>query len=816
MNSFSCIFRVFLFLTLLSPAQALDIGPMKWTPRSDWVDVKNCTILTGGPNALGDGSADDTKAIQAVLDYLHTNRYSGHKLTLYFPPGTYKITSTLTLNEVAGIQIIGCGSDTTLKWEGAKGGAMFWPNSTDFMRYTGLTWDGNNLAGCAYEHNSAIGGYETQIRHENESFHNFTVPGNYTYTTGGNTITETAPASAIISGFKGSQVTGETMIYNCRFDHCGTGVINAYQTFQNYMWHIDACEFDDCGDGINMCCGGCFVITNCHFQNSTETDFQGGFGLHIRHCTSTGSNKFYTEGQDASLSQTVIQDCWIDGWKSSPGAPIRFSTYGANSVFDCSFTNPPAKAEGAIEIDQGNSLILLSNNTALPFAADAGILCHAKPDVVTVVPPGVKSGSLKSAAQTFLKSTWPADSTHILDVTADPYKADPSGGADCTKVVQGALDDAKKAANGSIVYFPVGLYKISSTLNASGGNYTVQGAGERSQICWYGPDNSTALAIDTPQNITVQTIQIACLRNLPGQRGYDPKYPPSHPETVAGIKETATGPSNAVYDDFTYNAFYTGNVGATQDNMSGPGLVLSGLRTGSKVYIPHSVTPFTVQDCGSARIFAMFLQNGVIRVSGTSPKTGFLGALVAEGGQQLDLKGTNIIVDDNQDLILGDYYTEQSRNDVKLSRGAGTTDGRVTIQGWVSAAGANDGSGNAPTAAILIDNYAGRLFYGPQDFSNNTNKSPVQITHTGANPFDLVLPAVVFEFAEPAITLGPGAHLIQTLNQLNTGTLPHHLPENPNPLKPADLTSLSKGLDHLRELEAVDLDFEFGMTGHSN
>jgi hypothetical protein len=816
MRTLALILQALLFLALLSPAQALDIGPMTWTPRSDWISVKNCTTLTGGPNAQGDGVADDTKAIQGVLNYIKTNRY-GRRLTIYFPAGTYKITDTLTITDLGGVQVIGCGRDTTLRWDGARGGAMFWPNSTDFMRYIGLTWDGNNLAGCAYEHNSALGGYETQIRHENESFKNFTVPGNYTYTNAnGHTTTETAPAAAIISGFAGSQVTGETMIYNCKFDHCGTGVINAYQTYQNYMWHIDACEFDNCGDGINMFRGGCFVISNCHFQESTGTDINGGFGLHVRHCTSSGSNKFYGEGQNASLSQSVFQDCWVDGWKGTPGGAIRFASYGSNSVFDCSFTHPPAGASGVIQQDQAHGLILLSNNIAPDFPKDAGIIGGNKPDVTTIVPPGAKSGCLKSATQTFLKPTWPADSTHILDVTADPYKADPTNATDSTAAIQTAINDAKKAANGSVVYFPPGLYKITSTLHASGGNYTIQGAGTHSELCWYGPDNGTMLALDTPQNIKVETIECASLLNQPGQHGYEPKLPPSNGHTVIGIKETSTGPSSAIYDDYSYYAFFNNSPGAIQDNMNGPGLVLSGLGATSRVYIPHSVTPLVVQDSSEARIFILFFQNGAVHVSGTTPKTGFLGALVAEGGQQPDLHGANFTIDDNQNLVLGDYYTEQTRDDVRLLRGKGTTDGSVTIQGWVSAAGQNDGTGNGSTTTVAVDNYAGQLFYGPQDFSNNTAKSPVLITHTGTNPFNLTLVADTFEAGNPIMKLGPGAHLIQTLCQLDTPPLPNHMPETPNPLAPADLVALSKGLDHLRELEAVDLEFEFGMGGQQH
>ncbi len=94
---------------------------------------------------------------------------------------------------------------------------------------------------------------------------------------------------------------------------------------------------------------------------------------------------------------------------------------------------------------------------------------------------------------------------------------------------------------------------------------------------------------------------------------------------------------------------------------------------------------------------------------------------------------------------------------------------------------------------------------------NNAGASTVQITHTGANKCDLVPVADTFEHGAPDIKLGPGAHLIQTICQENTHDEHHQLPGNPNPLGHDDLLSIAHGLDHLRELEAADLDFEFGM-----
>ena len=57
---------------------------LDWQPRSGWVSVVDPFC-----GAKGDGKTDDTAAIQKCL----SNMTSGS--VLHFPPGTYRITSTL-------------------------------------------------------------------------------------------------------------------------------------------------------------------------------------------------------------------------------------------------------------------------------------------------------------------------------------------------------------------------------------------------------------------------------------------------------------------------------------------------------------------------------------------------------------------------------------------------------------------------------------------------------------------------------------------------------------------------------------------------
>lgn len=63
--------------------------------------------------ALGNNSADDTAAIQSAFDAVSSISSTG--IALYFPPGTYKVSSTLTIPSVAGqgLHIYGAGKSCT-------------------------------------------------------------------------------------------------------------------------------------------------------------------------------------------------------------------------------------------------------------------------------------------------------------------------------------------------------------------------------------------------------------------------------------------------------------------------------------------------------------------------------------------------------------------------------------------------------------------------------------------------------------------------------------------------------------------------------
>lgn len=78
------------FSTLSTTGTATLNGDLLMCSGQPWIDVK-CPGMAGG--AVGDGSHDDTGAIQATIDAAVTNNWPVH-----LPAGAYKVTSKLTID----------------------------------------------------------------------------------------------------------------------------------------------------------------------------------------------------------------------------------------------------------------------------------------------------------------------------------------------------------------------------------------------------------------------------------------------------------------------------------------------------------------------------------------------------------------------------------------------------------------------------------------------------------------------------------------------------------------------------------------------
>ncbi len=89
---------------------SVPIPPPDYDPPAPDAGLPNLPVddVTSGANgcaaAIGNGSADDTAAIQCQIDYLNTTHAGGF---LFFPQGSYKITSTIHVK--GAVTLVGAG-----------------------------------------------------------------------------------------------------------------------------------------------------------------------------------------------------------------------------------------------------------------------------------------------------------------------------------------------------------------------------------------------------------------------------------------------------------------------------------------------------------------------------------------------------------------------------------------------------------------------------------------------------------------------------------------------------------------------------------
>ena len=769
-------------------SQSASIAPMSWHERSDWINVKTDPGLS--IHAQGDGITDDTLAIQQALDLASS---SDSQVVVYLPAGTYKITDTLYWTTgtygIVGRGIIGCGTNTVLEWHGSEAGTMFFSTGNSKARYIGITWDGRGIASRAMHfepHNAVYGIAEAPMRIFNSAFLDFDGP------------------ALDFSNPSNLEWSGQADIWNCLFYSCEYGMQISSVYFNNYEYMVEACHFENCTTAIDSGNNSSQMVFDTRFINSSNTDITGRGSLRVRHCISTGSTSFIAMPQHIGGGyKHVVQDCWVDSWTEDRSGiysgAIRFADKSSNMIFDCKFTSPP-NSDPPINIINSSTdephTLLISNNSSEGFSTQSAMVQtgagggDAELLVVDVSPADQEVGItsiLDQPDHVFLCADSISDGSQILDVTQAPYYAANDFSSDATAAIQQAINDAKSANNGTIVYLPNGYYRITSTLTIDGSNYTVEGGGYWSHLCWDGADNSTVLHVDSPDNVCLESFVIKTTDATIGT------------DTIV-VSSDSVGRLDV---DGIWHRKYTNSYRDILQVGDAGGVVLDTLPSGFTVYVKTLFDHLTVHDCGAATILGNRMQLGRIVVDGTTQeKTGFLGFLYANTGVlwlvEEDTGECDINILDNQDIVIGDYYNEQTFNNLYMEDGDVSWSGRVTIQGFKR-------GGWSDNYAIYVNNYEGVLFYGPQSFHNDQKTAVSRITHVGTNPFCLILALDRFHEGLPIVSLGTGASLLQVLNTLVVSSTYSLIPNVPSSLASSDYEAIAGGLDHLRELGLLEL-----------
>jgi hypothetical protein len=325
----------------VTPTLFTDMLPtLGFSKRSDWLNVKALpSTVNGGASALGNGSNDDTAAILAACNAVR--EASSKWSTVYFPPGTYKITSTiyptqgLSTTTPTRINLRGHGAATVIEWHGSAGGTMFRSNSNGVSSSIGIVWNGRNIAARGFIHHTDGGRAESKFNHLYEAFINFTTEG-----------------SGTVQNRASDAMHLESSAYrNCIFINAGTGLV--VWRSNDFMINVDGCLFYDNSVGVYTRLGQA-LVRNCRFFRSSELDIkedETGPNQSIRRCSSVGSRAFYQRNAGELTRprgrNATIQDVYISGWTNTDGWAIRSTavnaqTYNPMLIFDAVFTGGPA------------------------------------------------------------------------------------------------------------------------------------------------------------------------------------------------------------------------------------------------------------------------------------------------------------------------------------------------------------------------------------------------------------------------------------------------------------------------------------------
>lgn len=238
-----------LLCAVAAPSAALDLatGEEFNGPYPSWRNLKTAY------GAVGDGTTDDTAAIQAALNDLK-NTISNPWSVLYVPAGRYRITAPLTTvrsahNDYLGASIIGEDPATTvLAWHGPADAAMLrWDAWYD--KVSRLTFDGRGIAGTGIQR---AGGFATSSELSDLQLQDLR-------------------GSGIDLGHGEANGIAEQAVLRCRFLRCGTGLdCWNYNTLDIYVWN---CFFADCGTGLLNATGAFHAYGN-RFLRSTVADLR--------------------------------------------------------------------------------------------------------------------------------------------------------------------------------------------------------------------------------------------------------------------------------------------------------------------------------------------------------------------------------------------------------------------------------------------------------------------------------------------------------------------------------------------------------------
>ena len=438
-------------------------------PFPTWTNVKTAC------GATGNGSTDDTAAIQTCL-----NGLSSSAPVIYFPAGTYKITTSLVLGAATCSTATSTGAiymsmigdnpaTTTLLWGGSPGGTMLCLNGVTFARIDRLTFNGQSNAAVLVDQSWGGGG---------------------NYADSGNEYTDDVFENGGVGfrcGFLGFQCSEISLLRDQFLNNSVAGVsLGNPNALDIFIWYS---LFNNNAIGVtNFYGSGNFHVFQSIFEGSTSEDigFANSGVFNLRNNYSIGSNHFLFAGGTSSATNMTLQgNTILDTTAGSYGSVFQ-QDLGPLVLIDNVIRSASGVVSGPVVTSYGDlfsmgntytvgSSVDCAGGSTSPIYANGGLHCHTVNDQIvnrSTVNPGMPT----------LPPTPPNLGRTIYEAAPTGVSTNPcSFASPCDP--QTAITNAAVGCSNNVAHIEPGSYSISTTVTVPA-NCPVQiiGDGSYSQL----------------------------------------------------------------------------------------------------------------------------------------------------------------------------------------------------------------------------------------------------------------------------------------------------------------------------------------------
>ena len=316
--------------------------------------------------AVGDGVADDTRAIEAAIEAALGETGSLRGGRIVFPKGVYRITRTLTIEQAAAV-VEGVGwSSSRPNGAGSRGSVLAWdgPAGVPMLRLdycSGTSVSGLRFVGKSTSKPSAAISLRHLESHPNGS--NFNTLSSLWIGRMGDQDTDSSShqfATGIL--LEGDDVDGGSNRFETiSIMGCDTGVRITRPRFVRN--HFSSLRIGDCDTAFETNARISTSGTNWVLSGSTRTDIALGRGARLRvkgFASEMGARLAVSD----SSSLTIRDGYWQMGPRTAPDGIVIDGRNGSGRSFlrleDLDFTNEGATVPGRI-MWQPDSQVFLTN-----------------------------------------------------------------------------------------------------------------------------------------------------------------------------------------------------------------------------------------------------------------------------------------------------------------------------------------------------------------------------------------------------------------------------------------------------------------------